>query len=604
MSQAEMGQRAQHREADKQHRWSVQHHVPPPSTGGTVSVPQSSAASNASTGTFRTASNVRRVSGANVYRIDEDEKPYDLTIFAREEQDSEPECDVQFLRMIQHVRVVQSLCTSVHGTIKEHAEPGKKASATTTTADMPDISTCEFFDIAATDTDGKWDFIGFDQRMIKVRMVTPDMGTATGIVEIILDSGADVSCLPYEYSAVGVETQMSGFYRDAAGNPLNVTGTRRAIVQLGDAQFVENFIVGGVTAPLIAVGKLFRSGWSLVHHDSGQTVLTNGVHSVDVYYKRNSLCAAGNVLAIMAGGAPGLESNEHCGFGADLQLELSGDRVENPDTDMAQASEHEDEVAKQFWGEENFPSEFVPGIDFSLDDDLFTDVHGADADGCVRKVTLTDAVANLQGYWVQLSSHVYGIKYIGQEFMDVTQTLPNKGLEFWTTLVLGDDGNWILIEFEQKLEELENPTKHILHAREPRQIITFSYRRPHRPEQLGFVYDDFSPITGDGADGKKVEPMQDAPVETDPAENAEKEKRDSRALEELEVAVDAAQRDVPRPEDVPSVEVSGEVLREDSSVKELRAACRALGLGQSGGKKVMYKRLVSHQNALRLRETG
>ena len=31
-------------------------------------------------------------------------------------------------------------------------------------------------------------------------------------------------------------------------------------------------------------------------------------------------------------------------------------------------------------------------------------------------------------------------------------------------------------------------------------------------------------------------------------------------------------------------------------------ACRALGLGQSGGKKVMYKRLVSHQNALRLRE--
>ena len=64
-----------------------QHHVPPPpSAGGTVSVPQSSAASNASTGTFWTASNVRRVSGATVYRIDEDQKPYDLTIFALEEQ--------------------------------------------------------------------------------------------------------------------------------------------------------------------------------------------------------------------------------------------------------------------------------------------------------------------------------------------------------------------------------------------------------------------------------------------------------------------------------------------------------------------------------------
>ncbi|CAJ1447808.1 unnamed protein product, partial [Effrenium voratum] len=52
-----------------------------------------------------------------------------------------------------------------------------------------------------------------------------------------------------------------------------------------------------------------------------------------------------------------------------------------------------------------------------------------------------------------------------------------------------------------------------------------------------FVY-DFFPITGDAADEKKVEEM---PVETDPAENAEEEKRDPRALEELEVAVDAAQ---------------------------------------------------------------
>ena len=154
-------------------------------------------------------------------------------------------------------------------------------------------------------------------------------------------------------------------------------------MQLGDAQFVEIFIVGGVTAPLIAVGELFRSGWSLVHRDSGQTMLANGVHSLDVYYKRNSLCAAGNVLAIMAGATPGLESNEQFGFGADLQLDLSGDRVENPDTDMPQASDHEDAVSKQFWGEENFPSKFEPGID-----NLRADVRGAEGDACVRKVNI------------------------------------------------------------------------------------------------------------------------------------------------------------------------------------------------------------------------
>ena len=224
---------------DMQTPYNHQPVPPPPNTGGTTSVPQSSAASNASTGTtFRTATTVRRVSGTTVYRIDEDENPYDLTIFALEEQDSEPECNVQFLRMIQHVRVSQPLFghgNSFHGTIKAHDEP-ERVTSPAAVADTPDRSTCEFFDIAATDTDGKWDFIGFDEQMTEARMVTPDMGNATGSVEIILDSGADVSCLPYEYSAVGVETQTSGFYRDAAGNPLNVTGTRRAIVQLGDAQ--------------------------------------------------------------------------------------------------------------------------------------------------------------------------------------------------------------------------------------------------------------------------------------------------------------------------------------------------------------------------------
>ena len=104
-------------------------------------------------------------------------------------------------------------------------------------------------------------------------------------------------------------------------------------------------------------------------------MLTNGVRPVDVYYKRNSLCAAGNVLAIMAGATPGLESNEQFGFGADLQLDLSGDRVENPDTDMPQASDNEDAVSKQFWGEENIPSEFEPGIDFPSDDNLRADVQ-------------------------------------------------------------------------------------------------------------------------------------------------------------------------------------------------------------------------------------
>ena len=105
-----------------------------------------------------------------VYRIDEDENLYDLTIFALEERDSEPECDVQFLRMIQHVRVAQYLFGH-----------GNSLTSPAAVADTSDRSTCEFFDVAAS-----------DEQMTEVRMVTPDMGNATGSVEIILDSGADV----------------------------------------------------------------------------------------------------------------------------------------------------------------------------------------------------------------------------------------------------------------------------------------------------------------------------------------------------------------------------------------------------------------------------
>ena len=60
---------------------------------------------------------------------------------------------------------------------------------------------------------------------------------------------------------------------DAQGNALHVDSTRLAKVQFGDVTFREKFIVSGVTTPLLSLGNIMRSGWS-IHNDGTSQWLT------------------------------------------------------------------------------------------------------------------------------------------------------------------------------------------------------------------------------------------------------------------------------------------------------------------------------------------
>ena len=83
--------------------------------------------------------------------------------------------------------------------------------------------------------------------------------------EVILDSGADTSVLPLCYSELGTSCPgPSTTFVDAQGCPLVIESTRLATVQFGDVSFREKFIVADVTAPLIALGHIIRSGWNLM----------------------------------------------------------------------------------------------------------------------------------------------------------------------------------------------------------------------------------------------------------------------------------------------------------------------------------------------------
>ena len=118
------------------------------------------------------------------------------------------------------------------------------------------------------------------------------------VCEIILDSGADTSALPLQFSQVGVEDVMPGTsFVDAQGMPLNVTGSRIAHVAFGDVIFKERFIISDITAPLLALGSVLRNGWSIIHED-GTPYLVKEERKVEVLFRNNSLCAKGHIQVV------------------------------------------------------------------------------------------------------------------------------------------------------------------------------------------------------------------------------------------------------------------------------------------------------------------
>ena len=134
------------------------------------------------------------------------------------------------------------------------------------------------FDLTYSDDNEDWTFCNSptwslsscDENLPQVR-VTVDASTP---VEIILNSGADVSALPRSYGNVGVEVgQHEAQFIDAQGSPLHVHSTRVAKVTFGDVALKECFIVTDVSIPILALGHLVRAGWSLQSNGQEQYLM-------------------------------------------------------------------------------------------------------------------------------------------------------------------------------------------------------------------------------------------------------------------------------------------------------------------------------------------
>ena len=160
------------------------------------------------------------------------------------------------------------------------------------------LSECQRYDMSATDSDECWTLSPSCKQHVRAVSNMEQCAFFSDECDVILDSGADTSALPLQYASVGIEGPApSTCYVDAQGTPLDVQSTRVANVQFGDVTFRERFIVSDITCPLLSLGNVLKSGWSIVHHE-GQPWLMKGDKKVAVSFRNNSLCARGQISVV------------------------------------------------------------------------------------------------------------------------------------------------------------------------------------------------------------------------------------------------------------------------------------------------------------------
>ena len=123
-------------------------------------------------------------------------------------------------------------------------------------------------------------------------------------IEVVVDSGADASCLPMSWAQVGKSAGPDKqWYRDAQGNRIAGRETRTATIEIGGVKFREQWLLSTVTQPLFCVGKLMKkNGWDIVHDRDRIPHLTSpdGNVRVPMFYKNYSLHAKGFIRGVAA----------------------------------------------------------------------------------------------------------------------------------------------------------------------------------------------------------------------------------------------------------------------------------------------------------------
>ncbi|CAE7490627.1 unnamed protein product [Symbiodinium sp. CCMP2592] len=437
-------------------------------------------------------------------------------------------------------------------------------------------ASASWYDMSCTDDDAQWtrcsdecaSDMSFEAIAAPVRGVIRVAGfrpeieplpVVEEVTEVVLDSGADESCLPYAYAGVGCKasTNQRANFSDAQGNPLRAYGWRYAQVILDNGvTFRERFLVTDVTSPLLACGKLYKAGWS-VQHENNELVLSKGSRKVPVRFRHNSLVVDGSIRTVT--------SKPSDGFVRAVSLNPVLESMVNK-------------------GNEFF-EELIPGVQgLKCESDAYLDVSlYLPMEGMQYRTTLVcvDPVMRIWELW-ELCRDVTTLDVLDEQFADGVErtVLTIASREALTAEQLG-------IVMQGDVQEAPDGATDVPMQEgegEPAGVA----------QEVGGIgspppFESTVPGTPD------LEALFASDVE------GEKQHHDGANVPVAQqAALEAATRDDEMTGDF--IEVNGVRVTADSALSVMRKACEYLNIGRSGGKAKVYKRLCDHLKRLELAE--
>ena len=344
-------------------------------------------------------------------------------------------------------------------------------------------------------------------------------------VGVILDSGADRSCLPMSFAQVGTRgSPARAQFRDAQGKVIDAQETRVATMEIGGISFKEHWLVAPVTAPLLSLGKLLRTGWSVSPAANQDSSLVKDDVCIPVFLKHNSLCVTADVRMLAV----------------------------NDDCSNLRSCE-------------------------------------------IRALNVTGTWNHLPDYFTEVADGVFAIKCYTMLHLDINLHLPREGVEFRTTL-LRRGNEWEVEELNVSVSTLD-----VMEGKLPEdrrlEVIVIASREP-RSLSLGLAS---APSESSGVQRHVNVPSTVSPspeelgMQIEVPETGEVQ-QDSKVMvpAEAQAELDARVRDEEKDSKAGPVVFGGVTLNLECTLSTLRAAATSLGLGKSGGKATVLKRISDH----------
>ncbi|CAE7451931.1 GIP, partial [Symbiodinium sp. CCMP2456] len=392
------------------------------------------------------------------------------------------------------------------------------------------------FSMDHTDGDGMYTLPGETGNVFEVLAVS----SGPLEVDVVIDSGADISVAPLQFRGLGCPTRRSGvIMQDAQGKQIAEVDTRILEVAVktvaGDEVTIrERFCIAKVRSTILSLGRLLRAGW-LLGDECGKPVIQQGPHKVPIRLRRNTLTVGAMISEVAVP-----EENDENECTKEAETPRRGINMLTFDDMGPLPPELEDVMATPGW-------HIVPsGLPVLVS-------HATEELELERSLWDVDDWA-----WVAIF-----VK------LEPSKGLPTAG-DVWVQAMTMETVNFEAAP--KKLEEIDEELK-------GKHDVVMVLGVEEFPKDLLSSPRDFfkEPVTGDVAmpAGDNGGGMGDDPL--------------------IEVGAERT-HEAEEPDEVEELE--GVRLEQATPLKELRQLCDKLGLAKSGGKAKVLRRLRDHHEIL------